>query len=45
VKEAAKIGFRRAVVPLGNSEKLKSDSGLEITGVRNVEDCIEAIFP
>ena len=44
VKEAAKIGFRRAVIPFGNSEKIKSDFGLEITGVRNVEDCLEAIF-
>lgn len=44
LKEAAKIGFRRAVIPFGNSEKIKSDFGLEITGVRNVEDCLEAVF-
>lgn len=44
IKEAAKIGFRRAVIPIGNSEKIKSNSGLEIIGVRNVEDCLEAVF-
>jgi DNA repair protein RadA/Sms len=44
MKEASKIGFRRAVVPFGNSEKIKNDFGLEIIGVKNVEDCLEAIF-
>jgi len=45
LKEAAKIGFRRAVIPTGNFEKLKSNNfGLDITGVRNVEDCLEAVF-
>ena len=44
IKEAAKIGFRRAVIPFGNSEKIKNNFGLEITGVRNVEDCLEAVF-
>ncbi len=44
IKEAAKIGFRHAVIPFGNSEKIKNNFGLEITGVRNVEDCLEAVF-
>jgi DNA repair protein RadA/Sms len=44
IKEAAKIGFRHAVIPVGNSEKIKNNFGLEITGVRNVEDCLEAVF-
>jgi DNA repair protein RadA/Sms len=44
MKEASKIGFRRAVVPFGNSEKIKNNFGLEIIGVKNVEDCLEAIF-
>ncbi len=44
IKEAAKIGFRRAIIPAGNSEKIKINSGLDIIGVRNVEDCIEAVF-
>lgn len=44
IKEAAKIGFKKAVIPFGNSEKMKNNFGLEITGVRNVEDCLEAVF-
>src|SRR5512135_254867 len=30
IKEASKIGFRRAVIPFGNSEKIKSNFDLEI---------------
>jgi DNA repair protein RadA/Sms len=44
LKEAAKIGFKRAVIPFGNSEKIKNNFGLEIAGVKNVEDCLETIF-
>jgi DNA repair protein RadA/Sms len=44
IKEAAKIGFRRAVIPAGNSEKIKNSSGLDIIGARNVEDCLKAVF-
>jgi DNA repair protein RadA/Sms len=43
IKEASKIGFKRAVMPLGNSEKIKNNLGLEIIGVKNVEDCLEVI--
>jgi len=44
IKEASKIGFKRAVMPLGNAEKIKNNFGLEITGVKDVEDSLEAIF-
>jgi DNA repair protein RadA/Sms len=44
LKEASKIGFRRAVIPNGNYEKIKGDFGLQITGVKNVEDCLAAVF-
>ncbi len=44
IKEAAKIGFRQAVIPCGNAEKMKDDFGMMISGVKNVEDCIETIF-
>ena len=44
IKEASKIGFRRAVIPNGNYEKIKGDFGLQITGVKNVEDCLAAVF-
>jgi len=44
LKEASKIGFKRAVIPLSNSKKLKNNLGLEIIGVRNVEDCLETVI-
>ncbi|HMK48595.1 MAG TPA: DNA repair protein RadA [Thermodesulfovibrionales bacterium] len=44
IKEASKIGFRRAVIPAGNYEKIKGDFGLQIIGVKNVEDCLSAVF-
>jgi DNA repair protein RadA/Sms len=44
LKEAAKIGFKHAVIPFGNSDKIKNNFGLEITGARNVEDCLKAVF-
>ena len=44
LKEAAKIGFRKAVMPVGNAEKVKSTPGLQITGAKDVEDCLDALF-
>lgn len=44
IREAAKIGFRQALMPIGNAEKIKNTFGLEITGVKNVEDCLKAVF-
>jgi DNA repair protein RadA/Sms len=44
LREAAKIGFKRAIVPAGNAEKLKNGQELEIIGVRDVEACIEAVL-
>jgi DNA repair protein RadA/Sms len=44
IKEASKIGFKRAIMPLGNAEKIKNNFGLEIIGVKNIEDCLETVF-
>lgn len=44
LKEASKIGFRKAVIPAGNADKIKNNEGLIITGVRNVEECLAAVF-
>ena len=44
IKEASKIGFKRAVMPIGNSEKIKDNLGVEIIGVRNVADSLNAVF-
>jgi DNA repair protein RadA/Sms len=44
LKEAATIGFKRALLPSGNAEKIKSNCGVEIIGVKTVEECLEIIF-
>jgi len=44
IKEAAKIGFERAVLPKSNGVRLKDDLGLQIIGVDNVEGLLEVIL-
>ena len=44
LKEASKIGFKKAVIPFGNAEKIKNYPGLEVIGVKNVEECLSAVF-
>ena len=44
IREAAKIGFERAVLPKTNKARLKETFGLEIIEVNNVEDLLEAVF-
>jgi len=44
LKEASKIGFKRAIMPSGNSDKIKGNFGLEIIGAKNVEECLDAVF-
>ena len=41
IKEASKIGFRRAVMPMGNADKIKNNFGLEIVGVKDIESALE----
>jgi DNA repair protein RadA/Sms len=43
LKEASRVGFRKAVIPFSNAEKLKDDFGLTISGVRDIVDAIEQI--
>lgn len=43
LKEAAKIGFKKAIIPKGNADRLKSDFGLTIIGVKDVEEVINNI--
>lgn len=43
LKEAAKIGFKRAIIPKGNAERLKDNFGLNIIWVKDVEEVIENI--
>jgi len=44
IKEASKIGFKKAVMPQGNAVKIKNNLGLEIIGVKDVEDTLEAVL-
>jgi DNA repair protein RadA/Sms len=43
IKEAAKVGFKRAIVPASNAERLKGDFGITISGVKNINEAIEQI--
>jgi DNA repair protein RadA/Sms len=42
LREASKIGFRRAIIPKGNAERLPKIKGIEITGVTNISEALEA---
>ncbi len=44
VKEAARLGFRRCLLPKQNEEKLKGPKGIEVIGVQTVREAIEALF-
>jgi DNA repair protein RadA/Sms len=44
VREAYAMGFRRCVIPHGNLSGLDYDDGIEVIGVRNVPDALEALF-
>lgn len=43
IKEAAKLGLKRGLVPAGNASNAKV-SDIEIIGIRNVEEAIEILF-
>jgi DNA repair protein RadA/Sms len=43
LKEAAKLGFTRAVLPRGNARRVIDAAGLEIAGVRDVSEALEAL--
>jgi DNA repair protein RadA/Sms len=44
VREAYAMGFRRCIIPHGNLTGLQYDDGIEVIGVRNVSDALEALF-
>jgi len=44
LKEAAKIGFKRAVIPAGNALKTANTEGLQVVGIRDVEEFLEAVL-
>jgi DNA repair protein RadA/Sms len=44
VKEASRLGFKRCLLPRQNQEKIKGVKGIELIGVRTVEDAMKAVF-
>lgn len=42
--EAAKLGFRRAIMPAANRERIQNAHGLEIVGVSDVEAALAALL-
>ena len=44
VKEAARMGFKKCLLPGQNQEKIKSIKGIELIGVRTVQEAMNAIF-
>lgn len=42
LKEASKIGFKAAIVPKGNAERLRGNMGLEILAVANITEALQA---
>jgi len=44
LREAARIGFQRVIMPLNNLSGLPTDDRLEVVGVRSVADALEAVF-
>lgn len=44
IREAAKMGFRRCLVPERNLEKLTVKLDVELVGIREVGDALEAVF-
>lgn len=44
LKESSKIGFKKAILPMTNAARLKETYGMEITGVKNVDEFLEAVL-
>jgi DNA repair protein RadA/Sms len=44
VKEAARLGFTKAVVPYRNLEKRKIDCGIELIGVKSIYDTLKQLI-
>ncbi len=44
VKEAARLGFKRILLPKPNQEKVKGMKGIELIGVKTVGEAVEKLF-
>ena len=44
VKEAARLGFKRYLLPKQNQEKMKGTKGIELIGVRTIQEAMKTLF-
>ena len=44
VKEAARLGFKRCLLPKQNQEKMKGTRGIELIGIKTVWEAMEILF-
>jgi DNA repair protein RadA/Sms len=44
MKEAAKLGFKRCVLPRSNQTRIREIAGMETAGVGTVEETLEILF-
>ncbi len=45
VKEAAKLGFRRCLLPISNSKKTQKIKGMELLGIESLREALKILFP
>ncbi len=43
VNEAAKLGFKKCIVPMENIKKLKKIDGVQVIGVKNIREALELL--
>jgi len=44
VKEASRLGFKRSLLPKQNQEKMKGMKGIELIGVKTVQEATKILF-
>jgi DNA repair protein RadA/Sms len=44
VREAARLGFKRCLLPKQNQEKMKGIRGIELVGVKAVRETLDVLF-
>jgi DNA repair protein RadA/Sms len=44
VKEAARLGFKRCLLPKQNQEKIKGVKGIELMGIKTVQEAMKILF-
>jgi DNA repair protein RadA/Sms len=44
VKEAARLGFRRCLLPKQNQEKIRGVKGIELMGIKTVQEAMKILF-